>query len=454
MSVPSSSSNMINRERDGILMELMRGMKEIKEELRFLRESQTTGSNRLKTEETHIVQAPIATRQNIEKKLQDQGRYDSNNQWLDDLDLDVDEFDGRLCPNDFLDWLTKMDDFFDLLEMPENRRVLFAKLKLKGIARVWWNNVEDSLCRKGIPSIINWEEMKLKMKKRFLPPNYKESLFQELFLLRQETKSVEEYASKFEELSYQNHMIEPDWQTLVRFKIGLHPEIQLNMVTFQPHRLIDAVDLALRIEENLNQNSSGSSVIGKRNKNRVQTQASQSDQKEREEHDECLLQRNNPIRTNAYCRGKVLTMVIASGSEGNYVSQCIVNELQLQTEAHPCPYIASCLGNGPEFVVRKRCLVSISLKNFADDILCDIIPMKTAHLILGRPWLYDNDAVCGGRENTCTIDRNGQRFIWRPMKPSGETATTQVSYTIIRKNLTKVETQKSKGKSTPKKEAN
>ena len=56
----------------------------------------------------------------------------------------------------------------------------FAKMKLKGQARIWWRNVEARINRLSQASIIHWEEMKLKLQERFLPLDYGESLFEEL----------------------------------------------------------------------------------------------------------------------------------------------------------------------------------------------------------------------------------------------------------------------------------
>ena len=45
-------------------------------------------------------------------------------------------------PSIFLDWLADMDHYFDWYAMSEDRRIRFAKMKLIGHAKLYWNNQE------------------------------------------------------------------------------------------------------------------------------------------------------------------------------------------------------------------------------------------------------------------------------------------------------------------------
>ena len=38
-------------------------------------------------------------------------------------------------------------------------------------------------------------------------------------------------------------------------------------------------------------------------------------------------------------------------------------------------------------------MVEFSLGDFKDKVLCDIVEMDACHLLLGRPWKYDIDAM-------------------------------------------------------------
>jgi len=52
--------------------------------------------------------------------------------------VDVSDFTGIQDLDVFQDWLVSLEDYFEWFSVPENRKVRFVKLKLKGVARAWW----------------------------------------------------------------------------------------------------------------------------------------------------------------------------------------------------------------------------------------------------------------------------------------------------------------------------
>ena len=48
------------------------------------------------------------------------------------------EFDGKMDPNDFFDWLVAIEENFDWYEMIDSERIWFAKMKLTNSAKVYW----------------------------------------------------------------------------------------------------------------------------------------------------------------------------------------------------------------------------------------------------------------------------------------------------------------------------
>ncbi|RVW26657.1 RNA-directed DNA polymerase-like [Vitis vinifera] len=67
-----------------------------------------------------------------------------------------------------------MEDYFDWYVMLENRKVRFVKAKLKGVARLWWHNIENQIHRTDQPPIDTWDGMKLKVKEYFLLTDYEQ----------------------------------------------------------------------------------------------------------------------------------------------------------------------------------------------------------------------------------------------------------------------------------------
>lgn len=80
--------------------------------------------------------------------------------------------------------------------MPDEKKVKFVNLKLKDHALVWWikfmlNNLENK------EKTRSWIRMKEKLKERFLPSDYHQTLCQKFHNLGQYNKSVDEYTEEF-----------------------------------------------------------------------------------------------------------------------------------------------------------------------------------------------------------------------------------------------------------------
>ena len=75
---------------------------------------------------------------------------------------------------DFIDWITDIDKFFDYMEVPEENRVKLVARRLKGGASAWWERL-----REGKQPVRTWYRMKQMLKKDFLPPDYEQILVQQ-----------------------------------------------------------------------------------------------------------------------------------------------------------------------------------------------------------------------------------------------------------------------------------
>ena len=59
-------------------------------------------------------------------------RYDEDERYLKNIKVDVSNFDGRLDPQYYLDWVMSVERYFKWYEMSQERRVRFAAMKLVG----------------------------------------------------------------------------------------------------------------------------------------------------------------------------------------------------------------------------------------------------------------------------------------------------------------------------------
>jgi len=48
--------------------------------------------------------------------------------------------------------------------------------------------------------------------------------------------------------------------------------------------------------------------------------------------------------------------------------------------------------------------------------LCDVFPMNGFHLLLGRLWQFDRNAIHDGKKNTILLEKGRRRFRLLPMK--------------------------------------
>jgi len=56
--------------------------------------------------------------------------------------------------------------------------------------------------------------------------------------------------------------------------------------------------------------------------------------------------------------------------------------------------------------------------NYKDKVLCDIVPMKACHIVLGRPWQFNKKTMHNGLTNEITFTHKENNFILYPLSPS------------------------------------
>ena len=61
------------------------------------------------------------------------------------MKVDVPSFDGKIDATTFSDWIVAMEDYFDWYKKSDIERVRFAKMKLIGPARKFWQAITSHL---------------------------------------------------------------------------------------------------------------------------------------------------------------------------------------------------------------------------------------------------------------------------------------------------------------------
>ncbi|XP_074318118.1 uncharacterized protein LOC141654909 [Silene latifolia] len=126
-------------------------------------------------------------------------------------------------------------------------------------------------------------------------------------------------------------------------------------------------------------------------------------------------QREQLFHTKCRVNDKWCSVIIDSGSCTNVASDEMVTKLGLTTVTHPKPYALHWLNDGNKVKVTKQVRVGLSMGSYADEVLCDVIPMDACHVLLGRPWMFDRDVVHRGRSNEYELRDKGKIIVLKPM---------------------------------------
>ncbi|GKV03547.1 hypothetical protein SLEP1_g15830 [Rubroshorea leprosula] len=140
------------------------------------------------------------------------------------IKIDIPDFEGRLQPNEFIDWSHTMERVFELKDIPNDKRVKLVAIKLKKYASIWWENLKRSREREGRNKIRTWEKMR---------------------------RELTQYTMEFEQLMMKYDVREKDEQTIARYLGGLDYDISKVVQLQQYWTLDDVIRLALRVEKKI-----------------------------------------------------------------------------------------------------------------------------------------------------------------------------------------------------------
>ena len=95
----------------------------------------------------------------------------------------------------------------------------------------------------------------------------------------------------------------------------------------------------------------------------------------------------------------------------------MVDKLGLPTISHAKPYKLQWLSEEGEIIVNKKVLIAFSIGKYKYEVLCDVVPMKATHILLGRPRQYDRQVLHDGLTNKMNFNFLGHNVILKPFSP-------------------------------------
>ena len=110
-------------------------------------------------------------------------------------------------------------------------------------------------------------------------------------------------------------------------------------------------------------------------------------------------------------------MIIDEGNCTNVVSTTLVENLNLPTLKHPRPYKLQWLNNCREVKENKQVLVSFSIGRYKYEVPYDVVPMHVGHILLGRPWQFDNKVNHDSFKNMHSFVKENKTITLVPLTP-------------------------------------
>ena len=129
-------------------------------------------------------------------------------------------------------------------------------------------------------------------------------------------------------------------------------------------------------------------------------------------------QRENLFHTRFLVQSKVCSLIIDGGSCTNAASETFVEKLGLSVHKHPRPYLLQWLSDtGGELRVTKQVKVPLTIGRYQDEITCDVLPLGSSHILLGRPWQFDRRVLHDGFTNRHSFSHGGKQITLVPLTP-------------------------------------
>ncbi|CAN6453987.1 unnamed protein product [Victoria cruziana] len=145
------------------------------------------------------------------------------------------------------EWLDEVENVFDIMDTPAWHWVHFGTFLLVKDAKAWWKYLLDIIFE---GQQLTWEEFSTEFRETYVSQVARERRVREFLELAQAGRSVAEYAAKFRHLQhYSPHLFSSEKERTNKFVWGLNEGLRLRVMSNNPPTLLQAVEMATRMEE-------------------------------------------------------------------------------------------------------------------------------------------------------------------------------------------------------------
>jgi hypothetical protein len=137
-------------------------------------------------------------------------------------------------------------------------------------------------------------------------------------------------------------------------------------------------------------------------------------------------QRCSISQTSCIIKGGVCKLIVDGGSASNMISKDVVESLSLPIWEHPKPYYMQWINGVGKLKVTHRVKIHFTMDGYVDKVECDVLPLHVCHLLLGRPWQHDVNALHHGRTNMYSFMHKGEFYTLLPKDAEDIKCTIEV----------------------------
>ena len=88
------------------------------------------------------------------------------------MKVELPSFNGNVSIEEYLDWVSEVEKFFDYIGIADHKQVCLVAYKLKGGVSSQWDHVQLNRTIEQKFLIRSWRRMKRLMADQFLSPDY------------------------------------------------------------------------------------------------------------------------------------------------------------------------------------------------------------------------------------------------------------------------------------------